>query len=103
MDPNFQAQLSPLQQQQLMQEMEKMQMKDSLTMYTRLVDRCFHSCVSSFRSKSLDKSEIACAENCSARFLKMTQRVGLRFAEHQAMQQKRATEAAGGAAATGGK
>ena len=30
MDPNFQAQLSPLQQQQLMQEMEKMQMKDSL-------------------------------------------------------------------------
>lgn len=31
MDPNFQAQLSPLQQQQLMQEMEKMQMKDSLT------------------------------------------------------------------------
>ena len=74
-----------------------------LSMYTRLVDRCFHSCVSSFRSKSLDKSEIACAENCAARFLKMTQRVGLRFAEHQAMQQKRATEAAGGAAATGGR
>lgn len=71
-------------------------------MYTRLVDRCFGSCVTSFRSKSLDKSEIACAENCASRFLKMTQRVGLRFAEHQAMQQQRATAAAGGAAATGG-
>jgi hypothetical protein len=30
MDPNTQAQLSPLQQQQLMQNMEQMQMKDSL-------------------------------------------------------------------------
>ena len=37
-------------------------------------------------------------ENCSGRYIKMTQRVGLRFAEHQAMQQKRAAEeaAAGG-------
>jgi len=64
-------------------------------MYTRLVNRCFGSCVTTFRSKALDKSEIACAENCAARFLKMTQRVGLRFAEHQAMQQKRAAEGAG--------
>ena len=59
-------------------------------MYNNLVERCFDGCVSSFRSKTLDKGEIACAENCAARFIKATQRVGLRFAEHQAMQQKRA-------------
>ena len=63
-------------------------------MYNNLVERCFETCVTSFRSKALDKSEIACTDQCAARYIKMTQRVGLRFAEHQALQQKRA---AGGA------
>uniref|UniRef100_A0A7S1ZM00 Mitochondrial import inner membrane translocase subunit n=1 Tax=Trieres chinensis TaxID=1514140 RepID=A0A7S1ZM00_TRICV len=95
------ANLSSYQQQELMKAMEEMQMKDSLSMYTKLVDRCFGSCVTSFRSKSLDKSETSCLEHCASRYLKMTQRVGLRFAEHQALQQKRATDAAAAAAAGG--
>jgi hypothetical protein len=37
-------------------------------------------------------------ENCAGRYVKMTQRVGLRFAEHQAMQQKKAVDAAAAAA-----
>mmetsp|Transcript_31026 Transcript_31026/g.34319 ORF Transcript_31026/g.34319 Transcript_31026/m.34319 type:complete len:100 (-) Transcript_31026:371-670(-) len=86
--------LPPHQQQEFMRKLEEMQMKDSLTMYNNLVERCFGQCVSSFRSKTLDKSEATCIENCSSRFIKMTQRVGLRFAEHQAMQQKRAADAA---------
>ena len=64
------------------------------SMYNSLVERCFDSCVSSFRSKTIDQSETVCVENCAARYVKMTQRVGLRFAEHQAMQQKRAADAA---------
>jgi hypothetical protein len=64
------------------------------SMYNNLVYRCFDGCVGSFRSKTLDGKEIVCVENCAARFVKMTQRVGLRFAEHQAMQQKRAADAA---------
>lgn len=63
-------------------------------MYNNLVYRCFDGCVTSFRSKTLDSSEISCNENCAARFVKMTQRVGLRFAEHQAMQQKRMADEA---------
>lgn len=70
-------------------------------MYNNLVSRCFDSCVSSFRSKTLDRSETTCVEFCASRYIKMTQRVGLRFAEHQAMQQKRAADAA--AAASAGK
>lgn len=66
-------------------------------MYNNLVARCFDGCVTSFRSKTLSKSEASCVENCSSRFIKMTQRVGLRFAEHQAMQQKRAADAAAAA------
>ena len=65
------------------------------SMYNNLVENCFGGCVTSFRSKTLSKSEASCVENCSARYIKMTQRVGLRFAEHQAMQQKRAADAAG--------
>mmetsp|Transcript_49749 Transcript_49749/g.59860 ORF Transcript_49749/g.59860 Transcript_49749/m.59860 type:complete len:98 (-) Transcript_49749:378-671(-) len=86
--------LPPHQQQEFMTKLEQMQMKDSLVMYTNLVHRCFGTCITSFRSKSLDKSESACVENCSARYVKMTQRVGLRFAEQQALQQKRAADAA---------
>jgi import inner membrane translocase subunit TIM9 len=84
------------QQQEFMRHLEHMQLKDSLAMYNNLVERCFEGCVSSFRSKTLDKSETACVENCAARYVKMTQRVGLRFAEHQAMQQKKAADAAAG-------
>mmetsp|Transcript_18739 Transcript_18739/g.54099 ORF Transcript_18739/g.54099 Transcript_18739/m.54099 type:complete len:102 (-) Transcript_18739:702-1007(-) len=101
MDMNA-ANLNAYQQQELMKHMEQMQMKDSLSMYTKLVERCFEGCVTSFRSKTMNSGEITCVENCAARYLKMTQRVGLRFAEHQAMQQKRATDAAA-AAAAGGK
>ncbi|GAX20137.1 hypothetical protein FisN_17Lh088 [Fistulifera solaris] len=78
--------LAPHQQQAFMKEMEAMQTKDSLNMYNNLVMRCFDGCVTSFRSKSLDKSESSCVEHCASRYVKMTQRVGLRFAEHQAMQ-----------------
>ena len=67
-------------------------------MYTNLVDRCFNTCSTSFRSKSLDKYETGCIENCANRYIKMAQRVGLRFAENQAMQQKRAADAAAAAA-----
>lgn len=63
-------------------------------MYTNLVERCFGSCVSSFKSKTLDKYETGCLENCSSRYIKMTTRVGMRFQEQQAMQQKKAMEAA---------
>jgi hypothetical protein len=68
------------------------------SMYNTLVARCFDGCVTNFRSKALDKAEITCVEQCAGRYIKMTQRVGIRFAEHQAMQQKRAetANAAGG-------
>ena len=69
-------------------------------MYNGIVERCFNSCVHSFKSKSIDKYETTCVENCASRYIKMGQRVGLRFAENQAMQQKRAADLA--AAASGG-
>lgn len=67
------------------------------SMYNNLVSRCFEGCVSSFRSKNLDKGEIGCVDNCANRYIKMTQRVGLRFAEHQALEAKKLENAVGSA------
>lgn len=86
--------LPPHLQGEFMKSLEQMQIKDSLIMYNTLTERCFQTCISSFRSKSLDKKETSCVENCAERYIKMTQRVGLRFAEDQALRQKRAADAA---------
>lgn len=75
--------LPPHQQKEFMERLEQMQMKDSLTMYTSLVHRCFNTCVYSFRSKTLEKGEASCVENCASRYVKATQRIELRFVEHQ--------------------
>ncbi|KAL3772364.1 hypothetical protein ACHAW5_010366 [Stephanodiscus triporus] len=87
--------LPPHLQGEFMKTLEHMQIKDSLIMYNTLTERCFATCVSSFRSKALDKHETTCIQNCAERYIKMTQRVGLRFAEDQALRQKRAADAAG--------
>merc|ERR1711862_372462 len=88
--------LPPHLQSEFMKKLEQMQMKESFTIYNALVERCFNTCVSSFRSRSLDKYETPCVENCAERYIKMSQRIALRFAEHQAMQQKRAADLAEG-------
>lgn len=64
-------------------------------MYNRVVVRCFDNCVTGFRSKTLSKSEVTCVEHCADRYIKMTQRVGLRFAEYQALQQQKAAASTG--------
>jgi len=48
-----------------------------------MVERCFSECVHAFRGKSLDEKEEKCMSQCSQKFLKHSQRVGMRFAEIQ--------------------
>lgn len=61
-------------------------------MYNILTEKCFDTCTYSFRSKTLDKSETTCIQNCASRYIKVAQRVGLRFAEQQAAQQMKAAQ-----------
>jgi mitochondrial import inner membrane translocase subunit TIM9 len=65
-----------------MKLLTKYAMESTNRMYNRLVHHCFNTCVTGFRSKSLDKQESHCVETCAQRYIKVTQRVGLRFAEH---------------------
>ena len=64
-----------------MASLEAMQTKDSLRMYNDLVERCYLQCVTSFRSQSLKEEEKTCVASCAEKYIKLTQRVGFRFAE----------------------
>eukprot|EP01041_Mallomonas_annulata_P008054 gene8054-16512_t len=79
------ANIPEYQKAEFMRYLEDEQMKESLKMYNRLVEGCFSKCVTTFRSKQLDEKENKCVAQCSEKFMKLTQRVGLRFAEYQAL------------------
>ena len=82
------ASMGAAEQAEFVRTMEVMQMKDSLKMYNRLVERCFCDCVEGFQSKTLNHKESECVDVCAEKFIKNTQRVGRRFAEHQATMQQ---------------
>ena len=71
-----------------------------------LVERCFDTCATSFRSKTLNNYESTCIENCAERYIATRNRTALRFQEHQAtfqqnMQQQQQQQQ-GAAAGIGG-
>ena len=66
---------------------EEMRVKDQVKMYSQIIESCTKECVNTFHSKSLTSAEETCIDNCAKKFLKMTQRMGMRFAEHQQTQQ----------------
>lgn len=72
------------------------QLRDSLSLYNRLSKRCFDDCVSSFRTRTLDRGEETCVVRCAEKFLKHMARVTVRFGEVQ--QQQMGAAGAGGAA-----
>lgn len=72
------------QKAEFMRHVEEKQLQDSLQMYNRVVEACFNDCVSSFRSKKLEDKEKNCVLKCSEKYVKHTQRAGVRFAENQA-------------------
>ena len=58
--------------------MEQNQLKESLTLYNRVVDACVRDCVTTFKSKRLDSYETTCVENCAGKYFAATARVGQR-------------------------
>lgn len=60
----------------------------SLRMYNNLVERCFSTCVDSFRRKTLEKNEEQCVTKCCEKFLKHSARISVRFAELNAGQEQ---------------
>lgn len=73
--------LSEHQRERVFKKLSKLEMVDSMNTYNGLVQRCFSQCVTSFRSKTLEKSEKTCVQNCVSKFMIYSGRVGQRFAE----------------------
>ncbi|EWC46606.1 mitochondrial import inner membrane translocase subunit tim9 [Drechslerella stenobrocha 248] len=62
---------------------EKRQMKEFMTMYSNLVQRCFDDCINDFTSKTITNKEEGCINKCVDKWLKGSERMGQRFAEQK--------------------
>ncbi|KAI1728853.1 tim10/DDP family zinc finger domain-containing protein [Ditylenchus destructor] len=60
--------------------------RDFLMQYNLVIEQCFSSCVVDFTSKALSNKEETCNRNCLDKYLKMTQRISMRFQEYQLLQ-----------------
>ncbi|KAE8213302.1 hypothetical protein CF319_g3993 [Tilletia indica] len=78
--------LSSNEQAAMQRIIEQRQMKDFMKLYTGLVERCFDACCNDFTSKALSTKEETCVNNCTAKWLKHSERVGARFSEENAKQ-----------------
>ncbi|KAJ6508845.1 Tim10/DDP family zinc finger protein [Mycena sanguinolenta] len=76
--------LSSAEQAHVNKLVEKRQFQGFLTMYGKLVEKCFNTCVNDFTSKSLSSKEEQCVNNCAEKFMKHSERVSARFAEMNA-------------------
>ncbi|KAJ7794126.1 Tim10/DDP family zinc finger protein [Mycena olivaceomarginata] len=76
--------LSSAEQAHVNKLVEKRQFQGFLTMYGKLVEKCFNTCCNDFTSKSLSSKEEQCVNNCAEKFMKHSERVSARFAEMNA-------------------
>ncbi|KAI5295404.1 protein transporter tim9, partial [Ascosphaera pollenicola] len=73
--------LNASEQRELATRMEKKQMKEFMTVYSNIVQRCFEDCVNDFTTKSLVGKEEGCINRCFDKFMKGSERVNQRFQE----------------------
>lgn len=76
--------LNAAEQRELAARMERRQMKEFMTMYSKLVQRCFDDCVNDFTTKSLISREEGCVMRCVDKFFKGSARLNERFQEQNA-------------------
>lgn len=57
-------------------------MRDMMTFFNKLSQRCFDDCVSTFQSKSLTSKEEGCVHRCASKYFGANARMAMRFGEH---------------------
>ncbi|ETN84546.1 import inner membrane translocase subunit TIM9 domain protein [Necator americanus] len=57
--------------------------RDFLMQYNNVTEQCFGACINDMTTRTVSEKEEKCSMNCLDKYLKMTQRVSLRFQEHQ--------------------
>ncbi|KAL4946043.1 hypothetical protein BDV06DRAFT_168318 [Aspergillus oleicola] len=76
--------LTAAEQRTFESRMESKQMKSFMTMYSKLVQKCFDDCVNDFTTKSLINREESCVMRCVDKHLKGSARLNERFQEQNA-------------------
>ncbi|EAL87203.1 protein transporter tim9 [Aspergillus fumigatus] len=76
--------LTAAEQRELASRMERKQLKEFMTMYSKLVQRCFDNCVNDFTTKSLISREEGCIMRCVDKYMKASSRLNERFQEQNA-------------------
>ncbi|CAJ0928752.1 unnamed protein product, partial [Mesorhabditis belari] len=66
-----------------MSEAEISTFRDFLKQYNVVTEQCFGACINDMTTSSVSDTETRCTTNCLDKFLKMSQRLSARFAEHQ--------------------
>ncbi|XP_067942270.1 mitochondrial import inner membrane translocase subunit Tim9-like [Watersipora subatra] len=62
------------------------QFREFLLTYNKVSEMCFDACIHDFKTRKINDKETGCTNFCMDKYLKMTQRISQRFAEHQVNQ-----------------
>ncbi|XP_044930565.1 mitochondrial import inner membrane translocase subunit Tim9-like [Mustela nigripes] len=71
------------------------QFKEFLGTYNKLTETCFLDCVKDFTTREVKPEETTCSEHCLQKYLKMTQRISMRFQEYHIQQNEALAAKAG--------
>uniref|UniRef100_A0A8D0X6C7 Mitochondrial import inner membrane translocase subunit n=2 Tax=Sus scrofa TaxID=9823 RepID=A0A8D0X6C7_PIG len=69
--------------------------KEFLGTYNKLTETCFLDCVKDFTTREVKPEENTCSEHCLQKYLKMTQRISMRFQEYHIQQNEALAAKAG--------
>uniref|UniRef100_A0A9J7ZZS4 Mitochondrial import inner membrane translocase subunit n=1 Tax=Cyprinus carpio carpio TaxID=630221 RepID=A0A9J7ZZS4_CYPCA len=72
-----------------------LQFKEFLGTYNKLTENCFMDCVKDFTTREVKPEETSCSESCLQKYLKMTQRISMRFQEYHIQQNEALAAKAG--------
>ncbi|RVE57676.1 hypothetical protein OJAV_G00218420 [Oryzias javanicus] len=71
------------------------QFKEFLGTYNKVTENCFMDCVKDFTTREVKPEESSCSESCLQKYLKMTQRISMRFQEYHIQQNEALAAKAG--------
>uniref|UniRef100_A0A2K6ETC1 Mitochondrial import inner membrane translocase subunit n=1 Tax=Propithecus coquereli TaxID=379532 RepID=A0A2K6ETC1_PROCO len=71
------------------------QFKEFLGTFNKFAETCFLDCVKDFTTREVKPEKTTCSEYCSQKYLKMTQRISMRFQEYHIQQKEALASKAG--------
>ena len=81
--------------QALLKEIEKIEVRDMMRLYNSIAGMCFNRCTKSFLSKDLTAGDEKCLDACVEKYMNSMKRCGMRFAEEQYLEQQRKLQQGG--------